>query len=264
MSVSSVDTSSDDKQVINHPVATSVFSKSKSELLYEASDHSIKILVLLCCGLKDNDGNILFDLRDDPWNSTTLKKRATKWRPNAQALKEHVLWWCNDFGTPSTEEPKGPCPKQWLVPKLFDWLANHPIEEPSNVHFLWSKVLKEKDLAQKCIDKEANENDLLQQAWSGKYPYLRLIHVLVDDNNTKHAFLTRYTIAPGRMEVENCNSTSCRQPTVWHMISNRWNDPSFAPETEEIPDLHSEFDLLEEIPHQLVELQRNVKASSLG
>jgi hypothetical protein len=36
------------------------------------------------------------------------------------------------------------------------------------------------------------------------------------------------------------------------MISNRWNDPSFAPETEEIPDLHSEFDLSEEIPHQLV------------
>jgi hypothetical protein len=71
-------------------------------------------------------------------------------------------------------------------------------------------------------------------------------------NNTKHAFLTRYTIAPGRMEVENCNSTSCRQPTVWHMISNKWNDPSFAPEKEEIPDLHSEFDLSEEIPHQLV------------
>jgi hypothetical protein len=36
------------------------------------------------------------------------------------------------------------------------------------------------------------------------------------------------------------------------MLSNRWNDPSFAPEMEEIPNLHSEFDLLEEIPHQLV------------
>jgi hypothetical protein len=50
------------------------------------------------------------------------------------------------------------------------WLDNHPIEEPSDVHFLQSKVLKEKDLAQKCIDKEANKNDSLQWAWSGKYP----------------------------------------------------------------------------------------------
>jgi hypothetical protein len=45
------------------------------------------------------------------------------------------------------------------VPKLFDWLDTHLIEEPAGVQFLWSKVLKEKDLAQKCIDKEANEND---------------------------------------------------------------------------------------------------------
>jgi hypothetical protein len=192
MSVSSVDTSSDGKQVVNLP-ATSVINKCKSELLYEASDHSIKILVLLCRGLKDNDGNLLFYLKDDPWNSANLKTRITKWRPNAQALKEHVLWRWNNFGTPSTEEPKGPCPKQWLVPKLFDWLDKHPIEEPSDVHFLQSKVLKEKGLAQKCIDKEANKND----------PYLRLIHALVDDDNMKHAFLTRCSMRNSRVRRAN-------------------------------------------------------------
>ncbi len=36
------------------------------------------------------------------------------------------------------------------------------------------------------------------------------------------------------------------------MMTNYWNDQNFTPETEEIPDMHSEHSMSEKIMHKLV------------
>jgi hypothetical protein len=55
------------------------------------------------------------------------------------------------------------------------------------------------------------------------------------------------------MELVNRNSTAKQQQSVWEMISNTWNDPSFAPQTEVIQDLHQNFVVSDKLEHRLVE-----------
>ena len=236
------DSSTNDDDVddlVDNAVPNGNVDKSPSEVLYEKCDHSFMTLVLLSRGLKDSSGKTVLDLDTDPWKSLTLKTNKTiKWKPKAKALKEHILWRCDSFGPLLGGEPR---PKQWLVPKLLEWLDEHPITPPTDVAFLIAKVLSEKLLVEKTIENQKSENELLQRSWTGKYPYLRLIHALVDHDNIKAAFLHRHDIPVGRLHLENRNSVDKRQPTMWELLTTKWNDPLFCPTTELIEDLHSDF-----------------------
>jgi hypothetical protein len=72
--------------------------------------------------------------------------------------------------------------------------------------------------------------------WTGKIPYLRLIHCVVDES-IKPFYIARYDTQPGRSDVENRNS-SVRELNVWEKIANLWNDENFEPDTLVFPDLH--------------------------
>lgn len=54
------------------------------------------------------------------------------------------------------------------------------------------------------------------------------------------------------MHVENRNSVDKRERRVWEMLSDKFNDPSFTPVTEELPTLHSDFIFSEELGRVLV------------
>jgi hypothetical protein len=54
------------------------------------------------------------------------------------------------------------------------------------------------------------------------------------------------------MAVENRNSKEKRPKTVWELMADEWNNPFFAPETEEIQGLHSNFSTTEALDHDLV------------
>ena len=61
--------------------------------------------------------------------------------------------------------------------------------------------------------------------WVGKYPYLRLIHCIVDNDDIKDAFIHRNKTTRGRSEIENRNHTV----SVWSKIADTWNNPSDLP-----------------------------------
>jgi hypothetical protein len=54
------------------------------------------------------------------------------------------------------------------------------------------------------------------------------------------------------MTVENRNSVANCEKSVWELISAKWNDPLFAPETEELPELHSDFICSETVDYEMV------------
>jgi hypothetical protein len=77
-------------------------------------------------------------------------------------------------------------------------------------------------------------------------PFLRLIHCVVDDS-IKDGYRNRDMVQPGRMEIENRNS-SVREENVWEKIATLWNDEEFEPHTLILPDLHPyEFQTSEQL-----------------
>jgi hypothetical protein len=59
--------SDDEENIFESPaIAESVLNKSKSQCLFEESNNSMKTLLLLCRGLKDDNGNTVFDLESNP------------------------------------------------------------------------------------------------------------------------------------------------------------------------------------------------------
>ena len=111
----------------------------------------------------------------------------------------------------------------------------------SDIEFLKKVVAFKKQNSIEGLDAQRAEKELLERGWHGSAPYLCLIHCLVDCDIIKHSLVHRNDIDMTRMTVENRNLVAKRQRTVWELVSTKWNDPTFGPETEELPDLHSDF-----------------------
>ena len=95
----------------------------------------------------------------------------------------------------------------------MQYLCDHPISAARDVSFLRVEILKWKDAAKEADKEAAIEERLLAEvadngakkynSWTGKYPYLQLIHAIVNDDNIKHAYIHHKNIPSSRM-AENC------------------------------------------------------------
>ena len=92
------------------------------------------------------------------------------------------------------------------------YLCDHPISAASDISFLQAVISKRKGAANDAEKEAASEKRLLEVAnaaakkyklWTGKYPYLRLIHAFVDNDAIKHAYIHCNDVPSGRMAVEN-------------------------------------------------------------
>jgi hypothetical protein len=122
-----------------------------------------------------------------------------------------------------------PRPKYWTIDAVRSWLLENPIQGEADLQFLKLTV---KHHIENCIaarSTAATEQESLGTNWTGNAPHLRLIHCVVDDS-IKEDYRRRDIVQPGRMEVENRNS-SVRPENVWEKISKLWNDVTFEPDT---------------------------------
>lgn len=187
----------------------------------------------MCRGQKDDDNNPLLDIESKPWSDL----KGTGFKPKAIDYKGEVERRCKHMAVAPVPRPTG-----WLIPKLIDWLDTHPIAADKDVAFLKATVQIVKEKTVESAKAMAIEAELLgDKAWTGQAPYLRLIHCLVDDDDIKRAYLVRNDIPTGRLALDNRNSVDKRPRSVWEMLADKWNDPLFMPETEELDDLHSDF-----------------------
>jgi len=126
-----------------------------------------------------------------------------------------------------------PRPADWSLSKLFDWLSKNPIEDEDDLQFLRDEVGKSKEVLiaeLKEMGQGQNDNDLSSAGkdWQGNIPYQSLIHCLLEDN-IKWKYL-ECDNAMTRVELDGRNS-NWMEPTVWDMISDRWNSHVFCPIT---------------------------------
>jgi hypothetical protein len=208
---------------------------------------------------------MILDPNTAPWK--TMNANTTK--PKADVLKAECIRRWRAFI--QEEDPavskecgaKEPSNKYWSKEKVMQYLCDHPISAARDISFLRAEILKRKDAAKDAEKEAATEKRLLAEAgdkgakkyksWTGKYPYLRLIHAIVDNDDIKRAFIHHNDVPSGRMAVENRNTKEAKAANVWQRVADKWNDVGFAPATESLPDLFRDtFAVSETIPHDMV------------
>ena len=212
-------------------------------------------LATMSIGALDNDGQSLIDPDAAPWNKFPKKQI----KPGADVLRAKIKRrWQNAEPVITTDicnkrESKEPASKNWDKNKLMTWLQDHPIVAARDVAFLKNEVSNRKRTAinaEKESEKEVEQLVAVDGAggvkkkyksWSGRLPYLRLIHALIDHDNIKATYVRRGDIPSGRMAVENRNTEEAKAASVWQMMADKWNDESFAPATASEPGWHPHY-----------------------
>ena len=219
--------------------SSSVANYAKEHL--EKNNNSLKVLVVLCRGLRNNDGELLLDPKRAPWKhlkASTLKATAGDYKEEVKRRWDVFIF----KGNIPDATKRVPRPKNWKMDELLDWLDKHPISSEEEVSFLKTEVANKEKVAKESMEAAKAEAEMLEtKRWQGEAPYLRLIHCIVDNDNIKLAFLKRHDIASSRMVVENRNSISKRDKTVWELVAEKWNDIDFSFQTASIGQFHSDF-----------------------
>jgi hypothetical protein len=234
------------------PAAGAGYTTSAAGLYFVEKDRSFKVLIAMCRGLKGTDGKQILDLAIEPWRS--IKPAANIKLSTADYKVEiHRRWLLslppeeeNQSETSANKTKKkqrlSPRSRAWNVEALQTWLDDNPITNELDVDFLKRALILQRNAVEGAMDAEHNEKLLLEKSWQGKYPFLRMIHCLIDFKDIKRAYMYRDGKDPTRQSVENRNSTDKQRETVWDLISHKWNDKSFEPTTYSLLSLHSDFD----------------------
>lgn len=220
------------------PEAVQDISTNYAEEMFSKKGRTLMALALLAIGLKNDDGSDMFDRSHLPW-SAALRPSALKL--TAADLRDEVVRRSVSFG-----DKKAPRPNQWTMKVATKWLMENPIKSEHEVAFIKATIASRIEVASRAaLEPVAQEGrgGAVGGSWVGKYPHLRLIHAVIDDNDIKTAYLSRLNIPSGRMAIEQRHTAAAKAANVWQMVAEKWNDPLFLPVTSPKADLHSDFAL---------------------
>jgi hypothetical protein len=134
-----------------------------SEEHYKKNHNSLKILVAMCHGLKNEDDSDIFVLDKDPWASMKVSMH----RPSLLELKNEVKQRSKTLlatkkGGKLSKKDK-PSPGQWTMLKCQNWLESYAITDPSDDTFLRSEMQAQLIVVTKAVEqKQSEEQKLLQ------------------------------------------------------------------------------------------------------
>ena len=154
--------------------------------------------MLLCHGLLNSNSSPLFDKKTASWKLMTV----SLYHLTANKFKSKIEHRWNAF-TSARQSAVLPHPKQWSLPKVLMWLSNNPITDYGVIAFLVKTINKWKQAAKNAMIDKASEKGQLERNWLGRYPYLSLIHALVNNDDIKHAFLSWHDIPSVCLAIEN-------------------------------------------------------------
>jgi hypothetical protein len=110
-------------------------------------------------------------------------------------------------------------------------LVDNPISGEADISFVCRTLKTFVAVAEEAVleAEQLQVNVSLPTAgWRGNVPYIRLILCLIQDERIWNAFLHRGD-AMSRTQLDVRNSVEVRQSTVYKMLAEKWNDPTFNP-----------------------------------
>jgi hypothetical protein len=224
---------------------------SVSEAHYVAKGNDKRVLICLCIGLKDEKGSAYIDVDGDPWDKQAADVRKPKL---AEHLKPEIIRRSGTLGI------KIPRPGQWNVEKCHEWLNANPITDLDCKEFLSHEALRVSTILKNALkEKDTEASAIRLGVWAGPKPYLRLVHCIIDDL-VRSQYLRRDAVM-SRTQLDSRNSDT-RPPTAYELIANKWNDPSFNPETA-VSSCHYDFASPIDIGHDSVKHLRPAVAGDV-
>jgi hypothetical protein len=234
---------------LDSPLADGVVPvpKCEAEQIFESTNGSKRVLLCMCIGLtalpdevdgvvvvSDTPPRKLGDTSVGPYNASKNKKY---FKPVTKDLVSELLRRYAVFGTPKAEQMR---PKNKVLSVLYTWLQNNPITDPADVLFLRSEERKFHDSVALAIEES---NNAATQVPAGviftSTADLRLIHCLMEVD-VKESFLARHNVMT-REELDGRNSPE--RPMTWtEAIAAKFNDPTFTPSSEVLPELHGDYE----------------------
>jgi hypothetical protein len=223
-------------------------TKSRSEKIYIALGNSKKVLVTLCIGLYREDKTPLIDIEKSPWSQENKSSMKPLNSDLVMEVCRRQKLFAGMEGTTSKQFSIKPKNKTREV--LMEWLNTWPIRDNNCVSFLFAEAQRVEKVLQAAID-EGRENAIAIQhgAWTGPVPYLRLLHSIIDNNDTRLAFLKRCDTKT-REELDAANSPN-RPKSAYEIIASKWNDPDFNPVTV-VSTCHVDFATSIDLSHSTV------------
>ena len=221
--------------------AASSSRQTLAEVMYVAEGRSLKASAVLSLGLKKDDGTPTVDASVLPWSAAA---RPTALKMTAKDLRKEVT-----RRTVAAENVlHAPHPNAWTVVRATNWLVDNPIVAADEVAFIRRTISHRILVAERAglqsaggaLPVPAASSNVGTGNWIGKYPYLRLMHAIIDNPEIKAAYKTRLHVPNGRLAIENRKTPAAIASNVWHMVANKWNDPTFSPTTS-VKDLRSKF-----------------------
>ncbi len=195
---------------------------------YQNNNNSLRILVTMCHGLKNQDGSDLADFDKDPW--ALLK--VSMYHPNLGEWRNEIRRRAriNTATKQSTKVSKkdNPLPSQWTITKCHQWFEAFPITNPSDIIFLCHEMQVQLKVTAASVEQKRSEEQRLQNHddgnnWYGNNPILRLIHTL-DEMGIRHAYMGRHDLMNKHIVINNMKSVEKREETVWQKMVNMWNN----------------------------------------
>jgi hypothetical protein len=111
-----------------------------SEQHYKNNNNSLRILAVMCRGVKTDDGSEIVHFDRDPWASlkvTTYRPSLLEWR--SEVWRRSKIYIPTKRGSKLSKKDN-PSPNQWTIPKCQKWLDLYPISDKSDVAFLQAKI----------------------------------------------------------------------------------------------------------------------------
>ena len=217
--------------------STSLLNTSKGGIcasLYKDKGESKKLLMAMAYGIKVGDRNI-GNCEVEPYISAKGKAHFV---PVVPHLIDEVLRRCA-----SRKIAPVKC-RNYPKPKLLTWLSKNPIEDAADVAFLVMEKGRFRKVYTDAQDEKeknplTNKEPSKNKPWTQNDPFLRLYHCLIEDN-VKQAFLKKDD-ALCRQQLD-ANKSTKRSPTWAELARDRFNDPTFLPNSFVLVDLHQDFE----------------------
>ena len=191
----------------------------------------LRLLFAMAVGCNSRE---LPDHKDPPFSKS--KAYHSEVKPDAATLKLKVTWQYQAYIRKGCQ----PCPTNWKIDKCIEYLMSNPIpmSEKRDLDFLQSELEEWKGIQCMVNESHAREDDrILHRSWSCDIPYLRLYHMLVEDN-IRSAFGKAYHVKT-REELDSRNSTLFQD--FYELAAKQFNDGEWIPDSLVLPDLHEDY-----------------------